>query len=417
MDVEKKLQQLRKIETYLEQESMLLSESNIDTRLKLKKLLKEKIRVLFICHRPEVWNSLKTVYKAFHDDPAFETLIIAIPNKKQLPEGGLNHEVYESEGAEDYWESYDCVCGYNYENGQWIDPRDLCPDYVFFQQPYNITRSAKYKSWIVSKYAKLCYVAYAYPIGSKEIFDSSYPSDFLLSTSLYFAQDQLHYHDIQERLDVVNDTLTRAYITGFPRFDLIQPEERKKEKEEFCALWTPRWSTRENNSFFFEYKDLLLTYCDKYKDFSLLFRPHPQAFLEWNATGEMTESEACDYKMEYEKRKNAQIDANRDYLLTFERPDCLIADMTSLMAEYFLTGKPIIYCHRENCFTEAGKRLAEGFYWVQTWEELRQTLNMLRTGQDPLREKRTEIMNTLFFRPEEGAGYKIKEIIKKDALK
>lgn len=155
MDVEKKLQQLRKIETYLEQESMLLSESNIDTRLKLKKLLKEKIRVLFICHRPEVWNSLKTVYKAFHDDPAFETLIIAIPNKKQLPEGGLNHEVYESEGAEDYWESYDCVCGYNYENGQWIDPRDLCPDYVFFQQPYNITRSAKYKSWIVSKYAKL----------------------------------------------------------------------------------------------------------------------------------------------------------------------------------------------------------------------------------------------------------------------
>jgi len=417
MELGERIEKIRRIETYLEQESMLLAESSIDVRLKMKKVAGEKVRVLFICHRPQVWNSLKTVYEAFRSDPAFETMILAVPNKKQLPEKGLGHEEYESEGAEEFWKEYGCIDGYDYEKREWLDLRDLYPDYVFFQQPYNITRPAQYKSWIVSKYAKLCYVSYGYQILGNELFDSMYPADFMKAVSFYFAADQYYCADISQKLKTDNNHFTRIYTTGFPRFDLISPEAGE-EKDMFCALWTPRWSTEENNCFFFEYKDKLLTYCDKNERFSLIFRPHPQAFLNWNATGELPEKEADAYRLEYERRENARIDESGDYLTAFQASDCLIADATSLMTEYFLTGKPIIYCHRVDWFTVAGKKMAEGFYWVRSWEELCAALEMLRRGEDPLKEKRQEIIREFFPHLRKiCAGYEIKEIIKRDALK
>ena len=111
------------------------------------------------------------------------------------------------------------------------------------------------------------------------------------------------------------------------------------------------------------------------------------------------------------------IDKEKDYRKGFEWSDCLIADMTSLMGDYFLTGKPIIYCHRSDNLSAAGRHLAEGFYWVRCWEELKNTLEMLASGEDPLYEKRQEIIREHYFLPKEGAGYLIKEFIKSDALK
>lgn len=416
MKLEDKVDHIRKIERYLEQESLLVAENSIDTRLKIKKLLGEKVNILFICHRPEVWNSLKTVYEAFLSDPTFAVQILVIPNKKQLPEKGFSHEEYESEGAEEFWKGEHCIQGYDYQKDEWLDPRDLHPDYVFLQQPYNITRAAKYKSWMISKYAKLCYVTYVYGVFDEEALAGFHPEDFLTSTSFYFAPDYRHYEYICERLKNMNNFFTRSHMTGFPRFDLHLSGEKKRTGA-FRALWTPRWSTVEGHSFFFEYKDFLLSYCDQHDSFSLTFRPHPQSFLEWNATGLMTKEEIVAYKSEYEKRKNAQIDTNKDYLISFQEVDCFITDLTSLMVEYLITGKPIIYCHRADGFSEMGRKLAEGYYWVRNKEELIQTLEMLSSGMDPLMEKRKALVQELFYIPEQGAGLKIKEIIKEDALK
>lgn len=411
-----RIKHIRKIEKYLEQESLLVAESSIDTRLKVKKLLGEKVKILFICHRPEVWNSLKTVYEAFLSDSTFEVQILAIPNKKQLPQKGFSHEEYESEGAEEFWEGI-CIQGYDYRKDEWIDPRDLHPDYVFLQQPYNITRSAKYKSWMISKYAKLCYVTYVYGVFEEEALAGFHPEDFLMSTSFYFAPDDRHYKYIRQRLKEMNNFFTRSYMTGFPRFDLRLANGTKKKDRSFSALWTPRWSTVEGHSFFFEYKDLLLSYCDQHDFFSLIFRPHPQSFLEWNATGLMTEEKAVTYKNEYAKRENAWLDTNKDYLISFQAVDCFITDLTSLMVEYLITEKPIIYCHRVDGFSEIGRKLSEGYYWVRNGEELIQTLDMLSSGLDPLKEKRRALVRDVFYIPTEGAGQKIKEIIKADALK
>lgn len=413
--MEKRMIRCEKINAYLEYESMLLAENEINNRLKMKKLMNEKIKVLFICWRPEVWNSLKSVYESFKKDELFDVIILTIPNKKQLPDKAFSHEEYESEGAEDFWQGFDVIRGFNYETGEWIDPKTLRPDYVFLQQPYNITRQFYYKSWIISKYAKICYVGYAFYMGNGEIFESSHPIDFMKSTSFFFSFDKRHTNDIRNYFKNNNNYYTKIEMTGFPRFDLIKSE--CSDAGNYTALWTPRWSTSENNCFFFEYKNKLLEYCDSNKDFSLIFRPHPQAFREWNFTGEMSMKEEKKYREEYLKRPNACIDENKDYLITFERVDCFITDFTSLIAEYLVTGKPIVYCHRVDCFTDVGKEIADVCYWVHNYEELFNAITMLKKGEDPLKNKRLSIIQKIVYRPKEGAGNTIKRIIKEDALK
>ena len=99
--------------------------------------------------------------------------------------------------------------------------------------------------------------------------------------------------------------------------------------------------------------------------------------------------------------------------ITYEDTDVLISDRSSVIPLFFLTGKPIIYCHKKDCYNDLSRRIAQGFYWVKNWDELRQTLEMLKQGQDPMKEKRQEIIKKEFYIPKTGAGCTIKELIKK----
>ena len=94
----------------------------------------------------------------------------------------------------------------------------------------------------------------------------------------------------------------------------------------------------------------------------------------------------------------------------------MITDISSIVAEYFLTGKPIIYCHKKDCFNDFSRKLSEGFYWVRNWQELERTLQMLKSGDDPLKAKRQELIKSEFQISTAGAGNTIAALIKKDAL-
>lgn len=392
-------------------------------RIFIKKILKQPINIVFVCHRPNVWGSLKTVYESCINDKNFNVTIVAIPNKKQLSDKGLEHNVYETEGAEEFFKNHKCtvINGYNYETKRWFNLKKLKPDYVFFQQPYNICKPQSYQSSKVSKYAKILYVHYASNIIGNGILEDTYPIDFIQDVNTIFVQDKFDKELVETHIKN-NNLKTKTILTGFPRYDGLEQYKNidsnnwniYPKRDLFRIIWTPRWSTNEGNCNFFEYKDLLLDYAKNNNDTDFIFRPHPQAFLEWAATGELPEEQANKYKKRYESINNAKIDAQKEYLTTFYSSDVLITDISSILAEYFLTGKPIIYCHKKDCFNNFSRKLSKGFYRIHNWEELKQTLDMLKSGNDPLKEKRQEIIKSEFYIPQQGAGYTIKELIKKD---
>jgi glycosyltransferase involved in cell wall biosynthesis len=409
---------------FLRKSLYLQSRESIKLRKKIKLLNKEKINLVFVCYRPQVWGSLKTVFQACNNDGDINVTIVAIPNKKQLPQLDFSHEIYETEGAEDFFKDYPCrvINGYNYETREWFDLRQLEPDYLFFQTPYNTCRPPEYHSKIVSNYTTICYVHYAIAFAAGT-FEATCPSDFFGTIDMLFCESEYNKQLYCNLKSTKSDM--EMHVTGFPRFDNLENYQNsessiwnfKRDEKKCRIIWTPRWSTSENDCNFFEYKDKFLEYADIHNDIDFIFRPHPQTFLEFVAQGEMSENEVSEYKAEYVKRKNTKIDFMKEYLEQFYSSDVLVTDVSTIIVEYFLTGKPIIYCHKTDIFNDFSRKLSEGFYWAYNWADVEKYLGMIKSGNDPLKEKRMSLINSEYYIPANGTGNIIKDIIKQDFYK
>ena len=382
-----------------------------------------KINIVFVCYLPQVWQSLASVCEECIKDDRFDVTIVAIPDKEQLPNRGFNHHKYISRNAEEFFTDFPCkvINGYNYKWKHFISLKRLKPDYIFFQTPYNVHRCNKYNPKRVSKYTKLLYVHYAFNTIGNGVFEECYPLNFFSYVYSIFTQSVLDDRLVRTYCSQ-NNIMTKVNLTGFPRYDFLCSANcakgysgyDKKRNSTFRVIWTPRWRTNEGVCSFFEYKDCLVDLVETYKDIDFIFRPHPLAFKNWDVTGELPEEEANRYKARYDSIPNAKIDYSSEYFPTFFTSDVLITDTSSIMIDYFVTGKPIIYCHKKDSFNDLTRKLSEGFYWVHNWEELRKTLIALKNGHDPLKEKRLELIKKEIYMPPQGAGYTIKEWIKRD---
>lgn len=387
----------------------------INARIHKKRQNGEKINVVFVCHRPAVWESLHSVYDSLKANDRFNVTILAIPNKKELPDVWLNHEVYESEGAEIFWKDYGCINGYNYQTKEWFDLKTLKPDYVFFQQPYNITRPKEYKSWVVAKYANICYVSYFAPCEYGPLYDECLPEDFLKCVSLFFSQNPVDHEFVTNRIKQINDKLTIVALTGYPKYDYTKEYSKdnsvlKEKTGLFKIVWTPRWTTNEGLCNFFHYKDDFSAFCKANMDIDFTFRPHPQAFSEWNSTGEFSEQNVELLKQSYARQINMHLDQTDNYYPLLYSSDCLITDMSSIVFDYLFTGKPIILC-MDKSFTGFYLDISEGLYRASSWEEIEDTVLRLKSGDDPLKVVRQRIVTEIKCISNDSAGKRIMHIL------
>lgn len=383
-----------------------------------------KIKIVFLIYRPAVWLSLKSIYDEMMKDERFEVIIVPIPIKKILPDGT---EKYVSEGAEEFFADFNCqvINGYNYCDDLWLDLHNLMPDYVFYAQPYNISLPKVYNSSTVSQYTNICFIPYCFIINSEDVEKSILNIDFLKDTYLFFS-DFPHRKLWLENKGRCIGKLKRENIhyCGFTRLDNLGQYKqghgawRLERKTHKRILWLPRWTTNEENCNFFRYKNNIIDYAIRNSDsVEIVFRPHPQMWKEFAYTGEMSEQEQTEYRRKIDMIENISIDESGMYIETLYSSDVLIADCTTLLIEYMLTGKPIIYCHyKRDTFNYIGEELYRGFYVADDWNEVRAYLDMIMGGWDPLAERRKKICNKLLPTSDDKAGRLIKEVIKKDFL-
>lgn len=271
----------------IEYENQLLAEQIIDLRIQLKVLQGKKINVVFLCHRPAVWRSTKSIYEYLKKDGRVKCMIVTFP---QLTPFGT----YDDEKADEYFDgNEDLVKGFDWETKQLIDLKKLEPDYVFYQQGYNSIYIPEYRSNIVSKYAKICYLSYftyLEDLVNNGVADECYQIDFLRDVSMFFAQTRGEAEWLQDNICKHLLVPLKVFLTGYPKYDNL--EEYKEGDSQawkgrawqgkFRIIWTPRWTTNENACHFFTYKDKLLEFCHRNPTVDFLFRPHPQSWLSGN---------------------------------------------------------------------------------------------------------------------------------------
>ncbi len=402
-------------------ERLLEAKHDIDSRLAKKKQTGEPVNVLFVCHRPQLWPTLKGVYDLFKADPLFRVQILAVPQRNKIKGRNYRHNHFESEGAEAFWKDEGCIEGYNYETGEWLDPRTLHPDYVFFQQPYNVARPDCLLSSEVSCYAKLLYLTYYVMVDLDPRAEECTPVDFMKDLSFYFAQNEADRVFVEGRLAKGGPNVCQIPVTGHPRLEHIRDHIGEScdlwhHTDSFKILWTPRWTTNEGACHFFTYRQPLTAYCREHGNIELMFRPHPQAFKEWRSTGEMTEEEERLVRDEF-NQGDFQLDESRNFYPQMFTSDVLVSDPSSMIIDYFFTGKPIVYCANHGVNDSIVDVLRPGMYWVNSWEEAEHTLDELRAGRDPLKDIRAECARQ--YQGQDGirSSQKIYETIRADALK
>ena len=123
-----------------------------------------------------------------------------------------------------------------------------------------------------------------------------------------------------------------------------------------------------------------------------MFRPHPLMFEQFINQGLMTADEEEAFKS---KIREASIKYDSDSMISnaIHENDLLITDYSSIIINFFLTGKPIIYCKANYDLNDDYSRMAEGIYVAENSEQLSQYVKMLINGKDPLKEKRAEIIS------------------------
>ena len=363
-------------------------------------------RVAFLCHMPALWSKLEPVYLEARAAADFEPIVIAAHRdavvRRETARFLMLKGVRVEEGGDE----------------PSTDLEALKPDYVFHSVPYEYFYPEQLKPTSVHRYARLCYVPYVgqliYSSGVAEI---THHWGYFKLLRLAFLADEW------EKSRLLKNFVWYGYkkgikVVGSPHAESIAEAEKcapTRVSRRPRVLWTPRWNTSEGNCHFFDHKNLLIALSER-GEIDLTFRPHPLCLPHLLNTGELTQIEHDTYLERIARCEHAKLDAG-DYMEALKEHEVFVSDMSSVLGDAFLTGKPVVYTHRVNHFNELGRFMAEGFYWVRTPLELSTRLQTLAAGEDPLKEKREELLKAFRAQQPRGAARCILEHIRSDRIR
>lgn len=365
------------------------------------------ISVMFVVQNMSVWNKQKPIFEAMLSNSRFSPVILAVPDEQEKN----NNTAYEKLGK-----IYLEHC---------IDVRDASfdlrmnrPDYVFYARPYDQYLPVDLRSNIVSTFAKVCYVNYGYEFTQKLLY-ITYERKFFRNVYLFFAENSGLAEFNARRFRVMHKKkLRKSVFVGYPVFEDFmkrKPDMRMQDSKK-TVIWTPRWSEdlSMGGSSFMEFKDQIADFAVGNKDVNLIFRPHPLAFNHFLSIGRITQEELDRYLNIYKENENMMYDNSSDYVEMFWNSDILLTDLSSVFVEYFLTGKPIIYCDKGTKFNVYSEPLYEGLYIVHSWSQAEKVLKDLLAGHDPLKEKRQQIIKQMFGEDIVNTSGRILDVIQRD---
>lgn len=364
------------------------------------------VKVGFLCQYIPAWHKLKPIYENMCADSRFSPVLICIPSN--ITGGKLQTEDYTQNDTLDYFreQGYGDAINALLPDGSWLDLAALDLAYVFYPRPYDSFMPLPYQSRFVSRYSKICIILYGMNT-TKEVTTTTLNRDFFRFVYCYFAELPFSQKKNRQNGWLLHKLgLQHSVYYGMPGIEAIRDARNEAQpawnfsKNRFRVLWCPRWTTNLSlgGSNFFTYYQVLLDFAQKNPDIDFLFRPHPLALQHFQQTGEMTAEEAALFTKRCEQLPNVSLDKEKEYAATFWGTDVMISDISGMIPEYFVTGKPLIYCASNMILTpeETTARILEGSYVVDDKQQLLACLEQLRQSIDPLKEERQQIVQALY---------------------
>ena len=409
-------------------ERMRVLKTQLDNPRELKKMINDlkgilniternhnpRIKALIMVQEMTVWPSVESVYEAFSEDSNTEVQLVYIPFEH------VNKDKTRNE-IEEYRERHLPII-----HCKDYDLAEESPDLAFFVKPYDCIPAQFYIDNVDKVVTRSIYIPYfsnclSYnkidfhldyhfhlPMHEKawKIFDGpNYVRDFYKIYSSRKGENVEPYG--HPRMD---------YLAKLDKFRMDIPQTWKEKigtKKVF--LWNtsrPFGSKGENEhggATFEVFGEDLLTYFKQHEEIILLWRPHPFFFNGVIINKLMTDMEVDELKRSINDSKNIILDSNPDYRYAFSVADELISDSSSLLLDFLLLDKPIVYTCHEESYPMVNGSLLPAFHKATNWIDLEKFIKMAIKGEDPLKLERRKVITAIAPSQDKKIGERVKE--------
>ncbi len=361
-------------------------------------------KLVLLVNFPESWNSLKSIYDEALRKKDIEVKILAVPRISEESENATDMRSGRNEAYDFFTENNIEAIRADLGDNSWFDLKSLEPDYVIYTRPYKYQYPEAYRSYNVCSYAKLFYVPYAYGMLGEKVLFTVLPEDFVFTMrKIYFANKSRMEEARRCIPRYGKNTADRYTYLGFPRFDMYSSGSMKTDTDErykTTIVWLPRWTSEKFNSVqksshFLEYYKDFIEFAKDNSDIRLIIRPHPMMLSHYLSEGVMTEEDVKSFRGCCNITANIVIDEEKDYMNTLNKADIMVTDYTSLIAEFFITGKPIVFCDDVTGLNEEGKKICSCLYYADKFDSVVEYIDILRSGNDDMKEIRQNLISNI----------------------
>jgi Tfp pilus assembly protein PilF len=372
--------------------------------------------VIFLVQQGGLWDSAASVYAAFAADPGWKATIIALPFQHcQFSTDKERNAVFEflQEKGIPYvrWDEFKLAPG--------------CADVVFMHLPYEETRPSGWSnSELLSAVPRIVYVSYAVPVLA-----SGENNQFQFNLPLQQRAWMVIAHSRHNQALFVRHCATGAahvVVTGHPKVDAVC-DRKAGQDDELARLvgdrklifWNPHFDMRPDGtiwgsgcSTFMRWQEFFLEEFSKRPELMLLVRPHPLFFSSLQSRKLWSAAQVAAFHERIQQAGNILVDHRPSYLPAFKASAALLSDASSLLLEYSVTGKPVLYLHnpRGPGINDA-EFVREHLYTGSEEKEIRDFLDMVARSEDPRGPARRIALPDFMHRPPEGAGIAVKRAI------
>lgn len=365
-----------------------LSKNRIDTFRNLYKN-KSKIRICAIVHT-EYTNTYDTLFYETQKDNRFEWIFVLVPFKQDTVTVSISQleQMMKEKG-------YPYLLGYNEKAKKYLDPRDLSPDIVLLQTPYDKQRiSPLYSAKYLGQFSKCFHISYGC-----SIVDYDFPPytniPFFQDKSCTTLNENTEFAKILDKYKI-HPNVPIGYIKCDKYLNYKNNQDFKfKERPpyEHIIVWKPRWLGTIGDSNFITYLDYFISFCRENKNCLVFFILHDLLKNELVFKRRIFTENCFDEKIsQINAMENIKIINHGDFLDDVFNADIFVGDYCSTIMEFTLTGKPVIYTPTEVIVSEYGKKILEGYYIVHNKNQMDDTLKFLLSGTDPLKKVREKII-------------------------
>lgn len=348
------------------------------------------VRAVFFAELGEKWDSMESVYEFMRDDPRFDPIVVRTPIGRVVERDGKREQ-------EIIYKDFLTPMGIPSLGYDQYDIEEDCPELAFISQPYESCTLEQFWPENIAKHTRLVYMPYFLPA----IVLQEYPTTLC----------QMRVYDVAWKVIGSNEKHYKYYrkhshhgganmiVTGVPKIDPIVklrtqdvplPSGWDRIQGRKTFLWNTWFDINFSSLRFF---DKIFAWFASHQDCALIWRPHPLT----DTVTKLYTPELYELLQEHiravENAPNMVVDRETSFRPSFVYSDAQISDHSSMMHQYMLTDKPLLWFQNLSAST-TGEELV-GCSWMEQAErddEILAFLDRIRNGEDrnaPLRREIT----------------------------